>query len=183
MECALRHSLEPTTWVLCFWRYSWKFSFSICFMEWCREPLIACILHCDYSTLLTYPAAFTQVMGNAHCRTNIHNDWYKPEGINMTKLTNLTVTCAKRQHTLPECTKHTSPCLFNIKEDPCEFNNIAKQHPELVNNMVKRLHQFAVKKWVDQLVFSTRIFASRAKINLIEFVRWDKIQSLQWASS
>ena len=114
-------------------------------------------------TLFTYPAAFTQVMGNAHCRTNIHNDWYKPEGINMKKLTNLTVTCAKRQHTLPECTKHTSPCLFNIKEDPCEFNNIAKQHPELVNRMVKRLHQFAVKKWVDQLVFSTRIFCEQSK--------------------
>ena len=119
-------------------------------------------------------------MGNAHCRTNIHSDWYKPEGINMTKLTNLTVTCAKRQHTLPECTKHTSPCLFNIKEDPCEFNNIAKQHPELVNSMVKRLHQFAVKKWVDQLVFSTRIFVSRAKITLIEFVRWKKTVIGSW---
>ena len=28
-------------------------------------------------------------------------------------------------------------CLFNIKDDPCEYNNLAKQMPEMVNQLMK----------------------------------------------
>merc|ERR1712232_224651 len=33
-------------------------------------------------------------------------------------------------------------CLFNIKDDPCEYANVASQHPDIVKQMVKRLADY-----------------------------------------
>ena len=37
---------------------------------------------------------------------------------------------------LKECA-YPSSCLFNVKEDPCEYNNVAKEHPEIVAQLKK----------------------------------------------
>ena len=68
--------------------------------------------------------------------------WYPPEGIDVTKL-NLTVKCAECDTTLPRCNNVTSPCLYNISEDPCEYNNIASQYPPVVDELMAELMHFA----------------------------------------
>ena len=37
------------------------------------------------------------------------------------------------------CLPSTSPCLFNIKDDPCEYYNLASKEPEVLNDLIKRL--------------------------------------------
>ncbi|XP_064490165.1 arylsulfatase B-like [Ornithodoros turicata] len=37
------------------------------------------------------------------------------------------------------CFPEKAPCLFNIEADPCENDNIADQHPDIVDFMLKRL--------------------------------------------
>ncbi|XP_067935377.1 arylsulfatase B-like [Watersipora subatra] len=71
-------------------------------------------------------------------------DWYKPESANVSAL-NLTIKCGVQDLSLPDCTEATSPCLYNIAQDPCEFNNIASKHPTIVGSMVGRLMEIARK--------------------------------------
>ncbi|KAF6039931.1 hypothetical protein EB796_001783 [Bugula neritina] len=78
------------------------------------------------------------VIGKEASYTKSYDKWYKPESIDVSKL-NLTVKCGVRDPSLPACTNDTSPCLFHVVDDPCEFNNIAQRHPQLVQKMVKRL--------------------------------------------
>ncbi|XP_067129469.1 arylsulfatase I-like isoform X2 [Centruroides vittatus] len=40
------------------------------------------------------------------------------------------------------CDPNVSPCLFDVKTDPCELENIAMLHPEVVIAMQKRLEEF-----------------------------------------
>jgi len=79
-----------------------------------------------------------KVIGKEASYTKSYDKWYKPESIDVSKL-NLTVKCGVRDPSLPACTNDTSPCLFHVVDDPCEFNNIAQRHPQLVQKMVKRL--------------------------------------------
>ena len=37
------------------------------------------------------------------------------------------------------CPPNETPCLFNIKEDPCEYYNLAKKEPEILNHLLQRL--------------------------------------------
>uniref|UniRef100_A0A146L2S6 Arylsulfatase B n=1 Tax=Lygus hesperus TaxID=30085 RepID=A0A146L2S6_LYGHE len=41
-----------------------------------------------------------------------------------------------------ECQPHLSVCLFNIKSDPCEFNNVAEQYPRILSHLTKRLEEY-----------------------------------------
>lgn len=84
------------------------------------------------------------MIGRENSYTKQYDGWYKPESINVTTL-NLTVTCAERNESSANCTEATSPCLFNVIEDPCEFNNIAEDNPTLVKTMMVRLLEFASK--------------------------------------
>lgn len=40
-----------------------------------------------------------------------------------------------------DCNPVKDPCLFNIELDPCEFNNIASTHQDIVNSMLTRLNE------------------------------------------
>lgn len=40
------------------------------------------------------------------------------------------------------CVPEKSPCLFHIPSDPCEFNNVAAQHPDMVQQLLKRLDEY-----------------------------------------
>ncbi|KFM82793.1 Arylsulfatase B, partial [Stegodyphus mimosarum] len=71
------------------------------------------------------------------------------------------------------CDLNTSPCLFNVAADPCEYNNLAPQYPRIVKSMLEiidkynatattplstkrdsmgdpRCHGFAHVPWMDQ---------------------------------
>ena len=40
------------------------------------------------------------------------------------------------------CTKLDGYCLFNIKEDPCEFNDLSKVHPDILQALLTRLDEY-----------------------------------------
>ncbi|XP_031839749.1 arylsulfatase B [Nomia melanderi] len=57
------------------------------------------------------------------------------------------VKCPPRNETLPPCKPLKAPCLFDIRRDPCEGNNIAKLFPEIVNDLweeIQRLNDSSV---------------------------------------
>ena len=43
-----------------------------------------------------------------------------------------------------ECQPQEFPCLFNLKEDPCEYHNLASVLPELVVTLQDRLSKYAL---------------------------------------
>ena len=40
------------------------------------------------------------------------------------------------------CDSNVSPCLFDLAADPCEYNNVAQEHPDIVESMLERLLSF-----------------------------------------
>lgn len=83
-----------------------------------------------------------QAIGAKDYYTSNWPDWYKPESADVSKM-NLTVKCADRDPSLPDCTLKTSPCLYNVIDDPCEFNNVAAKHPDIVDRLLKKLLDYA----------------------------------------
>lgn len=58
-----------------------------------------------------------------------------------------TVKCHRRNDTLPHCKPLEAPCLFNVRWDPCEYNNLANEFPVIANSLrkeLKRLNATAV---------------------------------------
>lgn len=55
------------------------------------------------------------------------------------------------------CDPKIAPCLFHIPTDPCEYHNLASAYPEVVNNLLGRIDEYArsavdpVNKPVDKL--------------------------------
>lgn len=47
------------------------------------------------------------------------------------------VVCQSKEKT--PCLPMESPCLFNIKLDPCEYNNLAKSYPRVLKHLMERL--------------------------------------------
>eukprot|EP00118_Oscarella_pearsei_P018833 m.195823 g.195823 ORF g.195823 m.195823 type:complete len:516 (+) comp39521_c1_seq2:37-1584(+) len=52
------------------------------------------------------------------------------------------VICGQRPVNATECNAVKSPCLFNIHLDPCEYNNLANEMSDKVDEMMERLHQY-----------------------------------------
>lgn len=50
------------------------------------------------------------------------------------------VECGKEDHQTP-CNPLKRPCLFNILDDPCERNNLAKTKPEIVRLLLSQLSE------------------------------------------
>ena len=40
------------------------------------------------------------------------------------------------------CNVGVKPCLFNITADPCEFNNLADHHPDMLSILLERLESY-----------------------------------------
>ena len=75
------------------------------------------------------------------------NGWYPPPGhekANFTKrmLKNAVVTCDKPPSNPPECTKSAGPCLFDIEKDPCEYENLASQHEDILQQLLAKLEGY-----------------------------------------
>lgn len=40
------------------------------------------------------------------------------------------------------CKPAKEPCLFDIENDPCELNNVARENPNILSAMLKELSKF-----------------------------------------
>ncbi|XP_078577654.1 arylsulfatase B-like isoform X4 [Branchiostoma floridae x Branchiostoma japonicum] len=80
--------------------------------------------------------------------------WYPPEGVttNHSEETNhvprwsgpLKIKCGEKPANVStNCKPRDNPCVFNIKEDPCEFNNIADWNKPLVDFLMGRLEAYS----------------------------------------
>ncbi|CAH1251943.1 ARSJ [Branchiostoma lanceolatum] len=80
--------------------------------------------------------------------------WYPPEGVttNRSEETNhaprwsgpLKIKCGEKPaNASTNCKPRDNPCVFNIKEDPCEFNNIADWNQPLLNFLMGRLEAYS----------------------------------------
>jgi hypothetical protein len=57
--------------------------------------------------------------------------------------TPIVVDCGKRPaNASTNCVPEKAPCLFYIPDDPCEFNNIASQHPAIVKQLINRIEEY-----------------------------------------
>ncbi|XP_050405848.1 arylsulfatase J isoform X1 [Patella vulgata] len=55
----------------------------------------------------------------------------------------ITVNCGKRPVDADtNCLPKSKPCLFHIPTDPCEFTNIAYQHPEIVAELYQKIEEY-----------------------------------------
>ena len=51
--------------------------------------------------------------------------------------------CEPRVNYTKNCEPKIAPCLFHIPSDPCEYNNIAAQRPEIVQVLLRRIDEYA----------------------------------------
>lgn len=57
----------------------------------------------------------------------------------------ITIKCSLMPLNLSkECKPQKAPCLFNLRKDPCEYQNIAYDDPQTVNTLQERLIQFSL---------------------------------------
>ncbi|GFV54965.1 arylsulfatase B [Trichonephila clavipes] len=52
------------------------------------------------------------------------------------------VKCDGVPKTANECNPSHAPCLYNVTADPCEMNNIADRHPEIVESMLNTIKTY-----------------------------------------
>ncbi|XP_034947347.1 arylsulfatase B-like isoform X2 [Chelonus insularis] len=52
------------------------------------------------------------------------------------------INCGAQNNTLAKCRPQMAPCLFNIQKDPCEFNNLAVEHSEMLEKLKKELRRW-----------------------------------------
>jgi len=76
------------------------------------------------------------------CKWNM-NGWYPeekyiPESENQFPY----ISCGERNSSLPACNKGDKYCLFDILDDPCEYNNIASLQPAIGEMLYDRLMAF-----------------------------------------
>jgi len=72
----------------------------------------------------------------------VENGWFPPPGQDPSKVDYL-VKCNGIQPSKvdpTECNKDW--CLFNITADPCEYNNVASDHPNIVKQLINMLEPF-----------------------------------------
>lgn len=63
-------------------------------------------------------------------------------------------TMCNKNIPVTKCEPRTSPCLFNIIDDPCEMNNLAESYPEKVDYLLNGL-----KRYSEVMVPSIRRFS------------------------
>lgn len=72
--------------------------------------------------------------------------WYPPPG-NATpsdehQVDQLSVKCGEIPKNVTHCTNEHGYCLFNVKNDPCEFNDLSKENPEVLEEMLFKLEAY-----------------------------------------
>ena len=68
---------------------------------------------------------------------------FRPETEGTEKGKPITIDCGLMPiNATKGCQPEKSPCLFNLREDPCEYHNVAADFPELVSQLQNRLKQF-----------------------------------------
>ncbi|XP_030845444.1 arylsulfatase I isoform X1 [Strongylocentrotus purpuratus] len=77
------------------------------------------------------------------------NGWYPPEGVSLADLDSkpvpnaFVVSCPyKPANASTNCNPYKKPCLFNIRHDPCEFNNIANWNQDIVELLLTRIEEY-----------------------------------------
>ena len=61
------------------------------------------------------------------------------------------------------CWPEIEPCLFNVRQDPCEMNNLAYYYPELVETLI-----YTLNRYNETAKFNTRRRRSAAETVLYE---------------
>lgn len=69
------------------------------------------------------------------------NGWY-PEEQYIPKNLFPYIKCGDRNSSLPACNKGDKYCLFDILDDPCEYNNIASLRPDIGDMLYEKLLEF-----------------------------------------
>jgi len=54
--------------------------------------------------------------------------------------TEASVQCREPQKPTP-CDPYNSPCLFDLSQDPCEFNNLAFEFPDILNRLISNIKE------------------------------------------
>lgn len=52
------------------------------------------------------------------------------------------VSCGERPVDAHPCLPLDAPCLFNIEQDPCEYNNLAEKFPNITEDLVSLLNWY-----------------------------------------
>ncbi|XP_077994395.1 arylsulfatase J-like [Glandiceps talaboti] len=80
-----------------------------------------------------------------------YNGWYRPDHLaedfqskwNSTAGSPVIVDCGKKPgHAMENCKPEEKPCLFDIDNDPCEYNNLANKYPDIVEGLLSRLQAY-----------------------------------------
>ncbi|XP_053678592.1 arylsulfatase B [Anopheles nili] len=53
-----------------------------------------------------------------------------------------TVSCGAGAHMATECNPLEGVCLYDLESDPCEYNNLADEHPHIVQSLLARLADY-----------------------------------------
>ncbi|XP_057307730.1 arylsulfatase B-like [Hydractinia symbiolongicarpus] len=73
--------------------------------------------------------------------------WYAPPQVQNKELVekmfvDASVQCGEVPENVTHCTKEHGYCLFNIKEDPCEYHDLSKEYPDIFKQMLSRLDEY-----------------------------------------
>lgn len=68
--------------------------------------------------------------------------WYPPGGAEEPDVQELAAKCGLPRPKMTPCEPLVSPCLFNMKTDPCELDNVAVEYPTILEEMMARLQKY-----------------------------------------
>lgn len=85
----------------------------------------------------------------------MQDGWFAPPGEDYLTM-NYTIQCGetlKEGKNRPEGQCITDWCLFNLRDDPCEYHDVAKLHPQKVQELVKKLEEFQATAVLEEGVY------------------------------
>ncbi|XP_055337737.1 arylsulfatase B-like isoform X2 [Paramacrobiotus metropolitanus] len=94
------------------------------------------------------------VWGSNLRNNNRIDDWYIPEtGIqeNLVVDSPGALSCGQLKNDRP-CDASVAPCLFDVVQDPCEYNNLAEQLPDVVDLLLGKIRKYNATAAISQNV-------------------------------
>ena len=70
----------------------------------------------------------------------IIDNWSKPAGYNASGKATSVVNCGQKPDKTTHCLR--AHCLFNLHSDPCEYNDVSSQYPEIYQQMKNKLEDY-----------------------------------------